>query len=63
MPAGTIAQQPQRVDKPSPRLIAYHLTSQLLERLVGATMPPTIHRDQSGQLAEIQEILVYRFQT
>jgi ribonuclease III len=25
-------------------------------------MPPTIHRDQSAQLAEIQEILVYRFQ-
>ena len=26
-------------------------------------MPPTIHRDQSGQLAEIQEILVYRFKS
>jgi ribonuclease III len=25
-------------------------------------MPPTIHRDQSGLLDEIQEILVYRFQ-
>lgn len=25
-------------------------------------MPPTTHRDQSGQLAEIQEILDYRFQ-
>jgi ribonuclease III len=25
-------------------------------------MPPTIHRDQSRQLAEIQEILAYRFQ-
>jgi ribonuclease III len=26
-------------------------------------MPPTIHRDQSGQLAEIQEILAYRFRS
>ncbi len=41
--------------------LAYHLVLQTFERLVGAAMPPTIHRHPSGQLTEIQEILDYRF--
>src|SRR5580704_18281519 len=35
---------------------------QLLERHIGATMPPTTHRDETRVLAQCQEVIGYRFQ-
>ena len=36
--------------------------SQLLERHIGATMPPTIQRDETSVLARCQEVIGYQFQ-